>query len=191
MNFIREKARMVSERGARDRAAQRSGEGQVSPWRVIPTTAWVVAFVVYIGFALLILLVLIPGEKNGEMRFWEAWQRALFAFGISLFFLVWIPLIGYVNGDAKRRRMRYVMWTLLSIFIPNFIGIILYFLLRDPLPRPCPACGKTADGSFSFCPHCGVGLALSCPQCHRVAEAGWGNCAYCGTKLQPPAAASS
>jgi hypothetical protein len=105
--------------------------------------------------------------------------------------LVWIPLIGFVNGDAKRRRMRYVMWTLLAIFIPNFIGIILYFLLRDPLPQPCGACGKTADGSFSFCPHCGARLGLSCAQCHRPVEAGWVNCAYCGTKLQAPASQAS
>ena len=39
MNFIREKARMVSERGARDRAALRSGENQISALRVIPMTA--------------------------------------------------------------------------------------------------------------------------------------------------------
>jgi hypothetical protein len=184
MNFIREKARLVAERGARDRAAQRSAEYRVSPWRVIPPTAWFIAFAVYICFALLMFLVALPSDK--EMRLWQQWQQALFAFGIGLVFLVWILLVGYVNGDAKRRRMRYVMWTLLSIFVPNFIGIILYFLLRDALPRPCPSCGKTADGSFSFCPHCGAGLALSCPQCHRPVESGWGTCAYCGTKLQPP-----
>jgi len=185
MSYIQEKARMVAERGARDRAALTSAGNKVSPLRVIPVTAWVIAFAVYICFALLALLVLVPGDK--EMRFWQHWQQALFAFGVSLFFLVWIPLIGYINGDAKRRHMRYVMWTLLAIFVPNAIGIILYFLLRDPLPRPCPACGKTAAGTFAFCPHCGAGLALSCPQCHRTVEAGWGNCAYCGIKLQAPA----
>jgi len=189
VSYIREKARMVAERGARDRAALRSAENQVSPLRVIPVAAWLIAFTVYIGFALLAFLVLLPSDK--EMRLWQPWQQALFAFGMGLIFLVWIPLIGYVHGDAKRRRMRHVMWTLLSIFIPNFIGIILYFLLRDPLPRPCPACGKTAEGSFSFCPHCGAGLALSCPQCHRPIEAGWGNCAYCGVKLQPPSSPAS
>ncbi len=189
MSYIREKARMVAERGARDRAALRSGENQISALRVIPATAWLIAFAVYIVFALLMWLVALPTDK--QMRLWQPWQQALFAFGFGLFFLVWIPLIGFVNGDAKRRRMRYVMWTFLSIFIPNFIGIILYFLLRDPLPQPCGACGKTADGSFSFCPHCGARLGLSCPQCHRTIEAGWVNCAYCGTKLQAPASQAS
>jgi len=189
MSFLREKARMVSERGARDRAALRSGENQISALRVIPGTAWVIAFAVYICFALVMWLVALPTDK--EMRLWQPWQQALFAFGFGLVFLVWIPLIGYVNGDARRRRMRYVMWTFLAIFIPNFIGIILYFLLRDPLPRPCPVCGKTVDGTFSFCPYCSAGLGLSCTQCRRPVEAGWSICAYCGTKLQAPASQAS
>ncbi len=189
MNYIREKARMVAERGARDRAALRSGENQISALRVIPATAWLIAFAVYICFALVMWLVALPTDK--EMGLWHPWQQALFGFGIGLVFLIWIPLIGYVNGDARRRRMRYVMWTFLAIFIPNFIGIILYFLLRDPLPRPCPVCGKTVDGSFSFCPYCSAGLGLSCPQCRRPVEAGWSICAYCGTKLQAPASQAS
>ena len=32
-----------------------------------------------------------------------------------------------------------MLWTLLAIFIPNAIGIILYFILRDPVPVPCPS----------------------------------------------------
>jgi hypothetical protein len=61
--------------------------------------------------------------------------------GIPPFLLVFVLLIGYVNGDARRRGMRYVLWTLLAIFIPNAIGIILYFVLRDPLMRVCQQCG--------------------------------------------------
>ncbi|MGA7226575.1 MAG: PLDc N-terminal domain-containing protein, partial [Candidatus Acidiferrales bacterium] len=52
--------------------------------------------------------------------------------------VVWILMIGYVYGDAKRRGMRHVMWTLLAIFIPDMIGVILYFILRDPLMNKCP-----------------------------------------------------
>ena len=29
--------------------------------------------------------------------------------------------------------MNYVMWTLLAIFIPSAVGVILYFILRDPI----------------------------------------------------------
>ena len=33
-----------------------------------------------------------------------------------IFLFVLVVLIGYVNGDAKRRGMRHVLWTLLAIF---------------------------------------------------------------------------
>jgi hypothetical protein len=50
-------------------------------------------------------------------------------------------LIGYIYGDARRRGMRYVMWTLLAIFLFNGIGVILYFILREPLQVYCSRCG--------------------------------------------------
>ena len=75
------------------------------------------------------------------------------------------------------------MWLLLAIFIPNAIGIILYFLLRVPLPVPCTACSQPVKPGFAFCTSCGQVLSSACPQCRRAVEAGWSNCAYCGTKL--------
>jgi len=103
--------------------------------------------------------------------------------------LVPIPLtiyalvIVYINADAKRRGMRYVMWTLLVIFIPNAIGIILYFIFREPLLLPCAKCGAMAKQTFAFCPGCGAALQPACPSCRRAVEAQWANCAYCGARL--------
>ena len=57
---------------------------------------------------------------------------------------LWVLLVGYVFGDARRRAMNAVLWTLLAIFIPSGIGIILYFILRDPIPAVCPGCGALA-----------------------------------------------
>lgn len=195
MSYFREKTRTVMERGARDRAATRfwqstPGQGGGIPrgLRVIPPVAWMIAALVYIGCALLLYWVAIPQGGNQDMAHWANWQKLLFSLGIPLFGSALVLLYGYINGDARRRRMRYIMWTLLAIFVPNLIGVLLYFLLRDPLPAPCPACGKIADGNYAFCPHCGTGLALACPQCHRVVEVGWDNCAYCGTKLNIPQA---
>ena len=90
---------------------------------------------------------------------------------------------GYIYADAKRRGMRAGMWTLLAAFIPYLIGVILYFLLRDPLPAPCPKCGQYARGSFTFCPNCGNELLRVCRVCRKKLEPGWVNCAYCGTAL--------
>ena len=44
----------------------------------------------------------------------------------------YIVLISYVNKDAGRRGMSRTLWTLIAIFVPNGLGIVLYFVLRKP-----------------------------------------------------------
>lgn len=157
----------------------------MSPWqerlRLIPLPAWVVAVLLYFCTAALVLGAGIPSDPT--MRAWQPWQKGLFAFGLPLLLVVYVLLVGFVYGDAKRRGMRYVMWTFLAALVPDAIGIILYFLLRDPLPTPCPSCRTLAPHSFSFCPLCGTPLMRTCPNCRRAVQTGWANCAYCGTKL--------
>jgi hypothetical protein len=105
-------------------------------------------------------------------------------------------LVSYVYGDAKRRGMRHVLWTLIATFVPNALGFIAYFILRDPLLQPCAACGATARRDFAFCPQCGSALPRVCPSCRRPVEPVWPHCAHCGQKLlgepasPPPAPAS-
>src|SRR5207248_9543214 len=108
---------------------------------------------------------------------WRGIGKILFFTGMSLFFSVWMLLIGYIYGDARRRGMRYVMWTLLAIFIPSSVGIILYFIMRDPVLRICPECGASARGGHVFCPSCGKPLAKICPACRRAVDVGWSHCA--------------
>lgn len=104
-------------------------------------------------------------------------------------------LIGYVNRDAKRRGMNSALWTLLVIiFLPGwlFIGFVIYFLMREPLPYDCPQCGKLVGARFNFCPNCKCNLHPSCPNCkHEVVETAK-FCHYCGTDLKenPTAAVS-
>ena len=66
------------------------------------------------------------------MQTWPAWGLAAFRGLMPLVLIPYIALIGYVNADSRRRGMRSLMWTLLAIFVPNALGIILYFVLRDP-----------------------------------------------------------
>lgn len=180
MSYVEEKTRKIMERGARDRAVA----GQTGYWaslKVIPVAAWIIAALVYSG--MLLFTVLYVFQYDANMKMWSDWQKVPFAVFMPLFLVVLVLLIGYVNGDAKRRGMRYVMWTLLAIFVPNALGIILYFLLRDPLPAPCPGCGTRVGGAFAFCPQCGTVVSPSCPQCRRTVDRAWANCAHCGTKL--------
>jgi hypothetical protein len=92
-------------------------------------------------------------------------------------------LVSYVYGDAQRRGMRHVLWTLIVFFVPNALGFIAYFLLREPLLQPCLACGATARRDFAFCPQCGSPLPRVCPSCRRPVEPVWPHCAHCGQKL--------
>jgi hypothetical protein len=149
--------------------------------RIIPRTAWFIAVLVYVGFVLFAASV--PMRHDPEMSNWPLAAKVAFAGLMPLFLSVYVLLIGFVHADAKRRGMRYVMWTWLAVLVPNAIGIILYFLLRDPLPQPCPSCRVVLAAGFTFCPHCGTALRPTCPQCGKSVERGWGNCAYCGTKL--------
>ena len=95
-------------------------------------------------------------------------------------------LVGYVYGDARRRGMRYVMWTLLAIFLANGIGIILYFILREPMLDVLLPCGCGVQHGFAYCPRCGANVLPSCPSCRRVVEMGWSHCAWCGATFAPP-----
>jgi zinc-ribbon domain len=101
-------------------------------------------------------------------------------------------LFGYVNRDAKRRGMNSTLWTLLVILLfPAYfaIGFIIYFLMREPLPYPCPQCGTTVGARFNFCPNCKCNLYPSCPQCkHEVAESDK-FCPFCGNDLKASASA--
>lgn len=157
---------------------------------VIPRIAWVIGLIVYFGFGVFAFTFLVPSDNH--MRTWDPGLQLLFCFGVPLILLAYVLFAGYVYGDAKRRGMRYVMWTLLAMFIPDGIGVILYFILRAPMPRPCPGCVKDVPAGFVFCPHCGTALQATCPNCGKGVERSWANCPHCGTKLpSPPLQATS
>jgi hypothetical protein len=118
-----------------------------------------------------------PGVSPG----WAALAMAGIVTGAGLVFASFIFLIAYVNRDAKRRGMRYVLWTFIAILVPYLIGVIVYFLVREPLLYPCPHCGKTVSARFNFCPSCKFNLRPTCPQCKhevRIADHFCPNCAY-------------
>ncbi len=162
-------------------------------WALVPDGArWTAALVCLAVAALTGAIFLLPG-------FLERDARAVLI--VSPFFLLtlvgvaflgaYVLLVGYVYGDARRRGMNHVLWTLLAIFIPNAIGVILYFILRDPVPVPCPSCHTPAKKGHAFCAGCGSAVRPACPSCRQPVEAGWRNCARCGVALAPPAAAPS
>jgi hypothetical protein len=105
---------------------------------------------------------------------------------MSLFVGGFIFLITYVNRDAKRRGMNAFLWTVVVlVFLPTWglIGFIIYLLLREPLPYPCPQCAATIGARFNFCPNCKCNLHPACPQCKNEVGELDKFCPYCGTDL--------
>ncbi len=154
-------------------------------WALVPTAARVIAVLAAMAVVALVAFAFFaqPPAK-GEAAAPIYWGLFLLALIIpSGLIAVFVLLVGYVWGDAHRRRMNAVLWTLLAIFIPNMIGIILYFILRDPIPIPCPACGVPAGKSQAFCSSCGTSVVRSCPQCHQPLQNGWSHCGHCGAAL--------
>jgi hypothetical protein len=143
---------------------------------VIPATAWAVGACLSVVAFLGLSFVMMQADGPPLLRLVPP---VLVAGSVGAYAL----LLGYIYGDARRRSMRYVMWTWLAALIPNAIGIILYFVLREPIPVHCCQCGAVMQAGFAFCPLCGCGTAPACVQCKRITQAGWSHCAYCGAKL--------
>lgn len=144
---------------------------------VIPMAAWATAAVVFVLVFLGISAVLLR-QYDVPVPI-----RVVAPIVGPLLLAGYVLLLGYVYGDARRRAMRYVMWTWLVILIPNGIGVILYFICRDPMPVFCSKCGSTMHPNYAYCPQCGEGVAPACGKCQRISQPGWSHCAYCGGKL--------
>lgn len=148
--------------------------------RVIPNGVWIATLIVYFGA---IIGVHFGIASDPEMSQWPMAGQLAFNFLLPLIFFPLFMLFGYVYGDARRRHMNAIGWTLLAIFVPYLIGVILYFILRDPTPGSCPNCHQIVPGKYVFCPNCGKALRPHCPQCGKAVERNWANCGFCGTKL--------
>ena len=112
------------------------------------------------------------------------------ALAVTLFLF----MLGYVYRDAKRRDMNPVLWTLLVLILsPAYllIGLIIYLLIREPLPYTCPQCATTVNARFNFCPNCKYNLHPACPQCQREVADSDKFCPYCATALTHASAPSA
>jgi Double zinc ribbon len=105
---------------------------------------------------------------------------------VAFFFACFLFMLGYVYKDAQRRAMHPVLWTLLVLILSpayGIIGLIIYLLVREPLPFPCPQCATAVSARYNFCPNCKYNLHPSCPQCRREISDTDKFCPQCGTDL--------
>ncbi len=160
--------------------------GLKSEIRIIPAWAWILAGIV---FAAAQWFFNVQMAHHGAPP--PAWARPLLGLLAGIGGGCYLLIIGYVNRDAKRRGMSPTLWTFVAVLIPNALGILLYFVLRQPLRSVCPQCGTGVQSGFNFCPRCNYKLSPSCPQCQRLVGAVDVFCPYCGTSLRNTAVPAS
>ena len=105
---------------------------------------------------------------------------------VSVFLSIFLFTLAYVYRDAKRRGMHPGLWTLLVLILSPayfFIGLIIYLLVREPLPYNCPQCASVVSARFNFCPNCKYNLQPACPQCQREVSDDDKFCPFCATEL--------
>lgn len=141
---------------------------------------WAYALFAGISVTIAVLFVVVIGHDPKAPAFA---LRCLMGAACGTALGCYAVLIGYINQDAGRRNMSRLLWTLLAIFVPNGLGIVLYFVLRKPRTAHCSQCDADVDPAFSFCPRCSNKLSPSCPHCRRVVGAVDVYCPYCGTSL--------
>jgi hypothetical protein len=152
--------------------------------KIIPRAAWYIATILCVIVPIIACLFFAVAVQRSTPSGGPPFPFLFVGILICAAMFVYILILGYIAADAKRRGMRVVLWVLLAAFIPNAIGIILYFILREPFLRKCPSCG-VSSGPYAFCPSCGASLGAACPSCRGAVEPGWSHCARCGASLRP------
>jgi hypothetical protein len=146
---------------------------------VIPPWAIAIAAATFICIPVLFLTVVWRHEPGPGIPF-----RFLISLLPATVVAVLALLVGYVSADAGRRGMNRILWTILVIFVPNAIGFILYFLLRNPIRSHCPRCAAEVDLHANYCPACGYGFNPTCSHCKASLRATDSYCPNCGTAVK-------
>jgi len=70
-----------------------------------------------------------------------------------------VLLCVWVYRDACSRGMNGILWAAVVFFIPSFIGLIFYLVVRmDTCKVTCSKCNKSVNGRNKFCSNCGEEL---------------------------------
>jgi ABC-type Fe3+ transport system permease subunit len=160
--------------------------------RIIPRWLKIVCLVLYL-LALGVAVTLV--NVAPDIRFPEVRDNAAAATlamigivtGIAILISAFLFVLGYVYRDARRRNMNAPLWTLLVLVLaPSslIIGLVIYLLVREPLPYPCPRCGALVGPRFNFCSNCKCNLHPSCPNCKQEIAETDKFCPNCANELK-------
>ena len=114
-------------------------------------------------------------------------EQLIFVLIMSVTFiciLVYIFFVGrFIYRDAEKRGLDAWMWATIGAFIPHFVGLIIYLVMRQPQKTSCVKCGKGIKDDFKLCPYCGQNHDLSCNNCKKKVSVDWIACPYCSHSL--------
>ena len=151
--------------------------------RLIPAWSYVLAAIAFC-FGQYFVHVLMPNHRPpGPGGGAPISMRVFWGLSWGAVLAVYALLIGYISRDAKRRNMNAGLWCLAAIFMPGAIGTVVYFLLRQPLVTPCPACGSGIEAGANFCSQCRFQVGLACGHCFRSVKTTEVYCGRCGHNL--------
>ncbi len=111
---------------------------------------------------------------------------------LLIFVLVMVAVLGlvvamaiYVAKDAKGHDMNPILWVLVVIFVPNFLGLVIYLIVRSSAQKrsTCYQCGKQVENDFAICPYCQAELTMHCRACTKVLSPEWHSCPNCGQEV--------
>lgn len=90
---------------------------------------------------------------------WMTFGIIWVVFGVALLLLIgtMIGLGIWTYRDAKSRGLEAGMWTAIVVMVPNFIGLLLYFLVgRKQQKIKCPSCEAETEQGKPHCSNCGA-----------------------------------
>ena len=112
----------------------------------------------------------------------------IFPFLILIFLVIPVLICVFVYRDARSRGMNAALWTIVVLFAPLFVGLIVYLIVREGTSAArCPGCGERVAEDFAVCPQCGMRLQGQCPNCGFFVQPQWRACPKCATPLEPSA----
>lgn len=81
----------------------------------------------------------------------------LFLLGVIFFWLLMSAFFGaWVYQDCRKRGDDPVLWVIIIFLATPVIGLLIYFLRRREIKRPCPACGHPVPLRAKYCEECGA-----------------------------------
>ncbi|MNC25853.1 hypothetical protein D3C75_739610 [compost metagenome] len=109
---------------------------------------WAFTTIVVLGFGT-VFIMMAPSIKAA---FEDDFALAVIT-GLMLLFIALNVLIAvFIYKDASSKKMNPWLWMLAVIYIPNFIGLLLYFFARRQQHIPAAA---DPGANPVQCPHCG------------------------------------